>query len=81
MRTIYKQWTYNNGCYELRVEITQKSMIGFKSNGMPIGKYIITPQVFYGISKQECLNKLQTYKYNDSHGFTIGIDKSIMKLL
>ena len=79
MRTLNKEWHYKNGVYELRVELTQKSIVGFKPNGDKICKYIITPQSFYGMSKQECENKLKLYRYNDSHGFTKGLDKNILK--
>jgi hypothetical protein len=74
MRILNKEWHYN-GVYELRVELTQKSIAGYDKKGYPLYKYIITPQVFYGMSKKECLDKLEKYKYNDSHMYTFNCAK------
>jgi hypothetical protein len=65
MRTLNKEWHYN-GVYELRVELTQKSIAGYDKKGYPLYKYIITPQVFYGMTKKECEDKFAKYKYNDN---------------
>ena len=74
MRTLNKEWHYN-GVYELRVQITQKSIIGYDKKGYPIYKHIITPQVFYGMTKKECEDKLAKYKYNDNHMLTYNCAK------
>lgn len=80
MRTLNKVWHYN-GVYELRVTVTQKSIIGYDKKGYPIYRYIMTPQVFYGMTKKECEDKLAKYKYNDRYCLTHNIDKSIMRFI
>lgn len=80
MRTLNKEWHYN-GVYELRVQITQKSIIGYDKKGYPLYKYIITPQVFYGMTKKECEDKLTKYRYNDKYCLSHNIDKSPMRLI
>jgi len=81
MRTLKKEWAYINKTYHLKVEVTQKSIIGYDKKGYPIYKHIITPQVFRGCTKKECENKLAKYKYNDRYVMTHNIDKSIMRLI
>lgn len=80
MKAINKEWSYNKDThvYTLKVILVHETYGGYSLT--PCKKATLRHQIFYGITKNECENKLKAYKDNLSHQ-VIKNNNSLLKFI